>query len=423
MYILAEQAEKRLQEILLQAVHETEYYRRFFFAHKEQMKNFKLSDFPLLTRQAIQWERSNFLCNKYQRYPDIDYLLLKRSFGILGNPLEIYWDSRDDERSHSFLWEYRKKRFDITADEKCCIFRTAEYAGNKIMDIISKRLSRDGKVLSFSMQNLSPERLRWCWDVILEFNPSWIVIPPGVALMLAENIETENQPLPSKLRYIELYGESFDLDEEAAIRNMFHAQIGNIYATQASGVIAASCEHGHLHIFPENIIAEVIRDGKPVMDEEGYIHVTSLQNTAMPLIRLNTDDCGILQSEHCMCGQESPVLRLTRKRKCNFIINSSGRKISAFLLRSLAEYTNEEVSRCLAHIRFKQNGCDSMDVILCTKPAFSGWSQETARVFREKLEDPELEQMQWNFIYENLCETDEKQIEEHLFFESWEGEK
>ena len=168
MYILAEQAEKRLQEILLQAVHETEYYRRFFFAHKEQMKNFKLSDFPLLTRQAIQWERSNFLCNKYQRYPDIDYLLLKRSFGILGNPLEIYWDSRDDERSHSFLWEYRKKRFDITADEKCCIFRTAEYAGNKIMDIISKRLSRDGKVLSFSMQNLSPERLRWCWDVILD---------------------------------------------------------------------------------------------------------------------------------------------------------------------------------------------------------------------------------------------------------------
>ena len=443
MYTLGEQAEKRLQDILMRAVHETEYYREIFSAHKEQMKNLKLSDFPLLTRQDVQRERSHFLCDKYQRYPDIDYLLMKRSFGISGEPLEVYWDSRDEKRSEAFLWEYRKRRFNITAEDKCCIFRTAEYAGNKIMDIMPKRLSRDRKVLSFSMHDLSPERLQWCWEMILEFHPLWMSLPPSIARMLAENITENHQPLPSSLRYMELYGESFDTDEEAAIRDTFHVQTGSIYATQASGVIAASCEHGHLHIFPENVIVEVIRDGKPVMDEEGDIYITSIQNTAMPLVRLKTGDQGILQSSPCSCGQPSPVLRLTRKRKCDFITTAFGRKLSAFVLRSLAEYTNEEVSRCLAHIRFKQNDCDRMDVIMRMKPAFAGWGQETARVFQEKVKDSELNQMQWNFSYENLREKyesklsylplwqvqdlpcrgkDETQMEEHLFFEPWEGE-
>lgn len=423
MSMLIKQAEKRLQDILMQAVHETEYYREFFSANKEQMKNLKLFDFPLLTRQDVQRKRSHFLCDRYQRYPDIDYLLMKRSFGITGEPLEVYWDSRDGERSEAFLWEYRKKRFDITAEDKCCIFRTAEYAGNKIMHIMPKRLSRDRKTLSFSMHDLSPERLQWCWDVILEFNPSWMVLPASIAWMLAENIAANHHSLPFGLRYMELYGESFDTDEEAAVRDVFHVQTGSIYATQASGVIAASCEKGYFHIFSENAVVEVIRDGKPVMDEEGDIYITSLQNASMPLIRLKTGDRGILQSEPCACRQKAPVLQLARKRTCSFITAASGRKVSAFLLRSLAEYTNEEVSRCLSHIRFRQNDCDSMEVILRMKPAFSGWGRETARVFQEKIRDAELKQMRWNFIYENLHERDETQMEEHLFFEPWEGEE
>lgn len=423
MYTLGEQADRGLQDFLFYAARETEYYRELISSRKELVDNLKLSDFPLLTRHTVQRERSHFLCGRYQRYPDIEYVLMKRSFGFSGIPLEIYWDSRDDSRSQACLWEYRKKRFGITQDEKCCVFRTAEYAGNKIMDNMPKRLSGDGKTLSFSIRNMSPERLQWCMDTIQEFAPAWMSLSPSIALMLAENMAANRRTPWPGLRYIELCGEMLNAETQTIIRDTFQVQTGNVYASQAMGAIAASCEYGHLHIFQENVVVEAIRDGKPVMDEEGDIYITSLQNTAMPLIRMETEDRGVLQTEPCPCGQPAPVLRLSQGRKPGFITTESGRKVSAHVLRSMAEYTNEEISRCMAHIRFRQNDNGHMDAVLGVKPAFYGWKKETARIFKERIEDSELRQMQWNFIFTNLCESDDTEIGVHPFFESREGEE
>lgn len=55
------------------------------------------------------------------------------------------------------------------------------------MDDMPKRLSQDGKVLSFTMRDLSADRLEWCLDTINEFNPTWMCLPPSVALMMAES--------------------------------------------------------------------------------------------------------------------------------------------------------------------------------------------------------------------------------------------
>lgn len=159
------------------------------------------------------------------------------------------------------------------------------------------------------------------------------------------------------------------------------------------------------------------------MDEEGDIYITSIQNTAMPLIRLKTGDRVALQDVSCPCGRSAPVLRLTKAGDCGFITTVSGRKISAYVLRSLAEYTNEEVSRCLANVQFRQTGNDCIEVIMGVKPAFSGWEEEAIRIFKEKIRDAELKQMQWNFIFTNLCDLDETKMDKNSFFEFWEGGK
>lgn len=421
MHDLVQQADAKLQYIIGHVIQETKYYGKSFSVCEQNTEAADLSTFLLLNRQIIQCEHSRFLCNRYQRYPDIKRLILKRSLGWSGVPLEVYWDSRDDVQAKAHLWTYRKERFGITADEKCCIFRTAEYAGNKIMYDIPKRLSWDGRTLSFSMQNLSMERLQECVDSIHEFEPSWMILPPSIALMLVEFMEASNQSLPSSLRYMELCGEVIDVQAEAMIKEFFHVQTANIYATQAAGAVAASCAHGNLHIFSENAIVEVIRGGKSVIDEEGDIYITSLQNTAMPLIRMETGDKGILQSSPCPCGQSSPMIHLTRARDCSFVTTVSGRRVSAYMLRSMVEYTNEELSRCLAHIRFRQNDYDQMDVIMSVKPAFSGWEKEAARVFQEKIQDSALRQIQLNFIFEESYEPSENEMSAHPFFESWKG--
>ncbi len=421
MYTLGKQSDKGLQKLLTRVAEETDYYRKLFSVCKGQKEIHKLPDFPFLDQQMVQRECRSFLCSRYQRFPDIEYLLLKRSFGLSGIPLEAYWDSRDDVCSQAFLWGYRKERFQITPDDKYCVFRTAEYAGNKIMDDMPKRLSRDGKILSFSMLDLSVERLQWCLDAIRSFEPAWICMPPSIAWMLAEQLTTDGQELPASLRYLELYGEMADMQVEGSIRDAFQVPTGKVYATQETGVVAASCTHGHLHIFPENVLVEIIRDGRPVVDKAGDIFITSLKNTAMPFIRLKTGDCGVLQSAACPCGQLSPVLHLTQGRKCSFINTVSGRKISAFLLRSLTEYTNEEISRCLAYIKFRQKSFCHMDVVLAAKPAFSGWEKETARIFLEKIQDMELRQMQWNFMFTDSHKLEEIKMDADPFFESWVG--
>ncbi len=416
MHILAQERSTGDMDILAQAVREIEFYRTLFSNNKEQAVVPQLSEFPFLTRKTIQRERSRMLCERYQYYPNIGYLLIKRSFGLTGIPLEVYWDSRDDFRAQESLWKYRKERFDVTADNKCCVFRVAEYAGNKIKDYMPWYISQDGKTLSFSMRNLSPEYMQSCLDVICAYEPEWMVLPPSVALMLAETMVKDRRSFPPSMRYIELCGEMLDLQTDTVIRDMFHVPIANVYGTQEMGAIAASCEHGHLHIFSENVLVEVIVEGKSVVDGEGDIYITSLQNTSMPLIRLNTGDRGVLQSEPCTCGQQTPILRLTRGRDCGFIRTISGRKVSGCVLRSLAEYTNEEVSRCLAQIQFRQKDVEHMDIILSTKPAFFGWEKEVVRVFCEKIMDSELRQMHWNFIPLSSYDPGETEGGSYLFF-------
>ncbi len=421
MNTLGQQTERKLQDMLLHATRETEYYQTLFPATEAGAAVPALSAFPLLFPQTVQREHSRFLCGRYQYYPDIEHLLLLRSFGYSGVPTEIYWDSRDESHSQAFLWNYRQERFGVTPDEKCCAFRPAEYAGNKILDYMPARLSPDKNVLSFPMLDLSQERMLAFADNILSFGPAWMILPASVALQLAETMAAAKLSPPPSLRYMELYGEMPDAQTNAIIQDAFHVQTSTIYATQAAGCVAASCAHGHLHIFHKNAWVEVLKDGKPVTGREGDICITSLQNTAMPLIRLKTGDRGILPDRPCPCGNPAPTLQLTRGHKCSFIKTPAGHKISPFILKSLAEYTNEEISRCLSSIRFRQSGPDCMDVIMRVKPAFSGWKKEASRLFLRYIQNSALRQMQWNFIFADLHDTDNIETDNQPFFESWEG--
>ena len=269
MYILGQQTDIGLREKLVYAAQEVDYYRVFLHSHKQQTKSVpQLSSFPLLTRQSVQKEHSRFLNNRYQRYPDIDYLLIKRSFGSAGVPLEIYWDSRDNKRSEERMWAIRKERYGVNVNDKRCVFRTAEYEGNKILDYMPIRLSWNEKTLSFLISNQSQEQLQEYMDAMLEFDPVWLQLPPSVAQLMAEIVTTSGKPTPPSLHYIELYGETYDEQTEELIQNVFHARTANVYSTAAAGTVAVSCPYGHLHVISENVLVEIMRDGKQVLDEE-----------------------------------------------------------------------------------------------------------------------------------------------------------
>ena len=87
-----------------------------------------------------------------------------------------------------------------------------------------------------------------------------------------------------------------------------------------------------MHVIENNVIVEVLKDGKPVLNEEGDIYITSLKNYAMPFIRYETGDRGILKTEHnCKCGNKSPVLVILSGRSSDFITLENGEKLNSYV--------------------------------------------------------------------------------------------
>jgi len=70
--------------------------------------------------------------------------------------------------------------------------------------------------------------------------------------------------------------------------------------------VAASCEHGSLHIFEDHFIPEVIdpETGEVLPDgEEGELVFTTITKQALPMIRYRTKDITVLHREPCRCGR------------------------------------------------------------------------------------------------------------------------
>ena len=59
-----QQEDMRIGDILIHAANETEYYQKYFSACEGQKDNLELAEFPFLSRQTVQRERSRFLCGR-----------------------------------------------------------------------------------------------------------------------------------------------------------------------------------------------------------------------------------------------------------------------------------------------------------------------------------------------------------------------
>src|SRR5262249_51893036 len=67
------------------------------------------------------------------------------------------------------------------------------------------------------------------------------------------------------------------------IENVFGCPVFNRYGSREFAMIASECEaHEGLHINAENLLVEVVSDGRSCSDEDGEIVITDLRNFAMP---------------------------------------------------------------------------------------------------------------------------------------------
>ena len=167
-------------------------------------------------------------------------------------------------------------------------------------------------------------------EEIKKFDPNTLITLPSYVRVLAKEIE-EKKEKQINLSLIFTSGEILEEYTRKLARKSFDVEIFDGYGANEVGGICTECvKHEGYHIWSDSVLVEITRDGETAATgEQGEITATNLTNYAMPFIRYNVEDLGILIGNECSCGSHFPLMRITEGRKSDIIQLPDGRVISA----------------------------------------------------------------------------------------------
>jgi phenylacetate-CoA ligase len=107
----------------------------------------------------------------------------------------------------------------------------------------------------------------------------------------------------------------------------FSCDVFDKYGCREFSGMANECnKHEGLHINAENVIVEILKDGKPVgEDETGEVVVTDLHNLSTPFIRYRVGDTARYTNRRCSCGRGLPMIQNVEGRVQAIIQGTNGR--------------------------------------------------------------------------------------------------
>ena len=118
------------------------------------------------------------------------------------------------------------------------------------------------------------------------------------------------------------------------IETVFGCRVTNRYGCEEVSLVACECaEHRGLHVNSDSVLVETIVDGRPArFGEAGSIVITDLSNFAMPLIRYQVGDVGVLSDRACPCGRGLPLLEAIEGREADYVVTADGQFVSGISL-------------------------------------------------------------------------------------------
>jgi phenylacetate-coenzyme A ligase PaaK-like adenylate-forming protein len=132
--------------------------------------------------------------------------------------------------------------------------------------------------------------------------------PSALALVALEQIEGRLDIAP---KFISTSSEVRTPEMTSLIEEAWGLTPFDVLGVTEAGIMAADCPaHAGLHVFEDQVAAEVLDDdGEPTADGElGRLVITPLHLKTLPLIRYETGDLVRATSEPCECGR--PYMRL-----------------------------------------------------------------------------------------------------------------
>lgn len=168
-------------------------------------------------------------------------------------------------------------------------------------------------------------------------NIGWIGYPSGFELICKYLDKTKSKPINSNVSSIIAMSEGLNTYTKKAMQKYFGAPVVSRYSTMETGIVAQQKRHkDSFTINWASFYVEIfkVNEDKPAdINELGRIVVTDLYNYAVPIIRYDTGDLGIIDYT-----ATPPVLKHVEGRKTDVIYNTKGEVISSFIITNVVDY-------------------------------------------------------------------------------------
>jgi phenylacetate-CoA ligase len=285
---------------------------------------------PLLTKSDLRIRRRDMVSSRY----DAAGLLRRRTSGSTGVPVEVLLD----EATNQF--------------NRACTLRSDEWSGWKLGERMAAiwgnaAVEYRGRGWRGYLRNLLLHRatyldsLKLDEDALERFAAALKRRPPSLLYGHAHSLYLFATFLQARgyddIRPRAIISAAMVLHdwERRTLEEVFQCPVTNRYGCEEVSLIACECERRQgLHVNAEGICLEVLRDdGEPAAPGElGMIVVTDLTNMAMPILRYQIGDMGVLSDRRCACGRGLPLLERVEGRIADYVLTPQGRMVSGISL-------------------------------------------------------------------------------------------
>ncbi|CAM3772572.1 phenylacetate--CoA ligase family protein [Mesobacillus zeae] len=315
------------KEILSYAKEHTEFYKKAL--EHTDIAALNYSDFqeiPILTKEKLIFDQQEFVSKSV----DYSSVMYEYTSGTTGEPFSIPRTKDDKLRTSITLLKERQKRIGRFPGLKFATF----FAGSS--EVVTE--AEEGW-LNITVKDLNEESMNRIVEKLIDYKPDFLQGSSRVLTYLAEFILTNKIDMKqSQIKMIENRAEGLLSTQKELLEQAFMCPVANMYGLRESWGVAYSCDFNHLHIMNDNVFVEILDEFGDFagFDQTGHIHITCFHSKAMPLIRYDTGDIGMLSKKQCACGNPSFILELSGYRKLDMIQTPAG-----FSHPSILKYLND----------------------------------------------------------------------------------
>jgi len=194
---------------------------------------------------------------------------------------------------------------------------------------LRQRLGRFRSLAVFPVESTTPASVA---EAVQTVRAEYLSGYPSILQLIGEQMTAGDVCVP----IVFTTGEMLLPSQRAKIESWFAARVFDYYGSNEVSAIAFECEQGTKHISDEHVIVETVdEDGLPVRNRPGRILVTDLDNYAMPFIRYEIGDIGVISNERCPCGRSLSVLHRLEGRSQDRLRNPAGDELPSIFFAGM----------------------------------------------------------------------------------------